>query len=412
MRILFLTQVLPYPLDAGPKVRAYYTLRHLARVHELALLSFAREEDSPEAVAHLRQFCSAVWTVPMRRSRVKDVWHLARSLATADPFLVIRDRVPAMRAAVRRIVEERGPFDAIHADQLWMAPYALMARGLAPSGVVVQAVLDQHNAVFRLTARLAATDRNPLRRIGWRVEERKLRLYEARTCNRFDRVVWVTGEDREAMRPAGLRDGAGRRGVVIPIAVEPAPQPVDCRDRSRVTFIGGLHWPPNAEGMLWFREHVWPLVKTAAPGARLTAIGRHAGRVLKSSQTDGVEALSNVGLMPYLRETGVFVVPLLCGAGMRVKILDAWAGGLPVVSTRIGAEGLRAVDGTNMLLADTPEDFAGAVVRVLQEPDLAARLAREGRRTVEAYYDWRLVYRAWDEVYGCVSSSLLHTHQA
>ena len=102
---------------------------------------------------------------------------------------------------------------------------------------------------------------------------------------------------------------------------------------------------------------------------------------------------------PYLVETAVFIVPLHAGGGTRVKILDAWCWGLPVVTTRVGAEGIRARDGENVLLGDTAEAFAQAVVRVLREPELAARLAAGGRRTVEAHYDWRDAYRAWDRVY-------------
>jgi len=104
-------------------------------------------------------------------------------------------------------------------------------------------------------------------------------------------------------------------------------------------------------------------------------------------------------LIPYLRETAVFIVPLHAGGGMRVKILDAWCWGLPVVTTTIGGEGIQVRDGENALAADTPEGFAQAVVRVLRKPELAARLAAGGRRTVEAHYDWREVYRAWDRVY-------------
>jgi glycosyltransferase involved in cell wall biosynthesis len=104
-------------------------------------------------------------------------------------------------------------------------------------------------------------------------------------------------------------------------------------------------------------------------------------------------------LTPYLAETGVFLVPLHAGGGMRVKILDAWSWGLPVVSTTIGAEGIAAVDGENILLADTAPAFARAVTRILKEPALARRLSRNGRQTVLEKYNWRTAYLAWDGVY-------------
>ena len=412
MRILFLTQVLPYPLDAGPKVRAYYTLRHLARRHEVALLSFVRGSDTQQSIDHLRQFCSMVRTVPIRRSKARDLWHLIQSLHTGHPFLAIRDHVPQMRSAVQEMVEQYGPFQVVHADQLWMAPYALIAREAAGQEGGPYAILDQHNAVFRVAERLAQTDPNRLRRILWRMETPKLKAYEARMCHSFDRVVWVAQEDEEAMSVIRSPRADGRRQAVIPIAIEPEHEPIKRDACHRVTFIGSLHWPPNAEGILWFREHVWPLVRSAVPSACLTVLGHQAQRVVKSNAADGVESVSSSNLKPYLRETSVCVVPLLSGAGMRVKILDAWAWGLPVVITHVGADGLPARNEGDLLLADSAQDFAAAVVRILKEPSLASRLAAEGRRTVKSLYDWRQAYRAWDELYECASSSSFHTHPA
>jgi len=120
MRILFLTQVLPYPLDAGPKIRACYTLRYLAQQHQVTLLSFVRPTDTPAQVEHLAQFCQAVHTVPMPRSRPRDALHLIGSLITGQSFIIRRDRVPAMARRVDELLAT-GEFDAVHTDQLWMA---------------------------------------------------------------------------------------------------------------------------------------------------------------------------------------------------------------------------------------------------------------------------------------------------
>ncbi|MCB0082749.1 MAG: hypothetical protein KDE47_17535, partial [Caldilineaceae bacterium] len=119
MRILFLTQVLPYPLDAGPKLRAYYVLRHLAQRHEITLVSFVRPTDTAASVAHLRSFCHAVHTIQMPRSKLLDGVHLLRSLITNRSFIIERDWTTAMTGLLTSVVEQAGPFDAIHADQLW-----------------------------------------------------------------------------------------------------------------------------------------------------------------------------------------------------------------------------------------------------------------------------------------------------
>ena len=407
MRILFLTQVLPYPLDAGPKIRAYYALRYLSQKHEVSLASFVRPDDPPMAVEHLQTFCQTLCTVPMHRSRGRDSWDLLRSLISSTPFLIARDWVPGMVELISQLLSQSDYFDVIHADQLWMAPYALLAQRSAVTGPRPAVVLDQHNAVFQIPRRLAQHENNRLKRALLALEGRKLAGYEAKVCQRFDHVVWVTREDQQAL---GREQSTIRNtehpicNTVIPICVDPDEKKVIRRrcDAHRVTFLGGLHWPPNAEGIAWLARDVWPLIQQQVPDAVLTVIGKHPPSQLMqyAACNASCEATGYVDdLLPYLVETAVFIVPLHAGGGMRVKILDAWCWGLPVVSTRVGAEGIRVQEGENALLADSADAFAQAVVRVLREPVLAARLAVGGRRAVEVRYDWRKVYRAWDEVY-------------
>ncbi|MCB0072963.1 MAG: glycosyltransferase [Caldilineaceae bacterium] len=405
MRILFLTQVLPYPLDAGPKVRAYYVLRHLAQRHDVTLVSFVRAEDTSEALAHLRRVCTAVHTVPMTRSRVADVRFLAASLVQNRPFIIARDWSPAM---ARLLTELAGsaPFDAVHADQLWMAPYAQLVRDVAPARPL--AVLDQHNAVYLIPGRLAADEHNPLKRGLLALEARKLARYEAAVCRRFDRVTWVTQEDFAAVQrlpaPDDRPDAAPLpNDGVIPICADPgATPPVDRRPGARrVTFLGGLHYPPNAQGVRWFAEEIFPQVLAQVPDAVLTVIGKQPppldGLGIPAANLDVLGYVADP--TPYLAETAAFIVPLLAGGGMRVKIVDGWTWGLPMVSTSVGAEGTAIAPGENILLADTPGEFAAATVRLLIHPDVGRRLCEAGRCTAEQAYGWRNVYRAWDRVY-------------
>lgn len=391
MRILFASQLLPFPLDAGPKVRSYYVLRHLAEAgHGVTLLCFVRPEDRPQHLAEMARWCRAVEPVPISRSRLRDLRDGALSLVSQTPFLIRRDRRPEMDTRIARLLAA-GSFDAFHADQLWMAPLADLC------GTVGLKVLDQHNAVFKVPERLASHHPNPAARVLLRKEASKLARFERATVDRFDDVVWVSQEDREAV----CGRAGTRRQHVIPIAVDPrASAPVSRPRPSRVTFLGGLHWPPNADGVRWFAEHVWPAVSGAVPGATLTVIGKGAGRVLASDPLARIDVRGYVeDLRALLSETAAFVVPLRTGAGMRVKILDAWCWGLPIVSTTVGAEGIDVTPGENLLVADDPAAFADALVRVLKDSALACRIAAGGRATVEAHYDWRRVYEAWSQVY-------------
>jgi len=393
MRLLYLTQLLPMPLDAGPKLRSHYVLRYLAEAgYDVTVVCFVRAEDKAEDIAVVRRTCRRLETIPILRSRLRDVSDGLRTLTGEVPFLVRRDQQPAMERMVQDLCGSQS-FDVIHSDQLWMAPYAL-ANGSGP-----RTVLDQHNAVYMVMERLAQQQRNPLMRAWCAREANKLKAFEQRTCASFDRVVWVTKEDKQALRNNRLPAPDARKESVIPIATDPSRcLPISRVDPFRVTFLGGMHWPPNAEGVRWFTENVWPMVSARVPGAVLTLIGKRPPNGLPSSSKIEVAGYVN-NPEQYLRETAAFIVPLWSGAGMRVKILDAWCWGLPIISTTLGAEGTKFEHDTNMLIGDTAAEFAEGVIRVLQNPQTARRLGGNGRATAEQHYDWRKVYPAWEQVY-------------
>lgn len=414
-RILFLSQVLPYPPDAGPKVRSYYVLRYLAQRHQVTLLAFTRPDDTAEAVAHLREFCEEVITVPIHRSRVKDILTLMVSILAGDSFTIRRDTVPAMVQKMDELIRS-GKFDAIHADQLWMAQYALRARRYAGQNGKDRPllVLDEHNACFQIIQRLASGERNPIMRLVLEREWRALRRYEARVCTQFDRLITVTAEDREILQGLVEQQQSSGQALQMPIltipicvdtqAIQPVAGGAGLKD---VLHLGTMFWLPNVEGVMWFAQQAWPQVHASLPEASFTIAGKNPPAEVKALEgkkgdgsDSGIHVLGYVAdPAPLLSGAGAFIVPLLSGGGMRVKIVDAWRWGLPVISTRIGAEGIEYQEGENVLIADQPAEFAAAVVKVLCEPDLAQRLRQNGRRWVETHYEWRTVYHEWDSVY-------------
>jgi len=265
-------------------------------------------------------------------------------------------------------------------------------------------VLDQHNAVFQIPKRLSEGEGNPVKKLLLSQEAKKLVSYETRCCADFDQVVWVTQEDWKALEEANLNGFKAQAPKVIPICLEPVANPPTWKPEraNRVTFVGGMHWPPNAQGVEWFVRDVWPRVRERVGESRLTIIGKFPPKSIRSAAGlgDSIEILGYVpSLADYLSQTAVFIVPLHSGGGMRVKILEAWRWGLPVVSTTIGAEGLEVSSGENLILADSSEGFAVAVSEVLTCAELANRLSKNGRATLAKSYDWQKAYPAWDEVY-------------
>jgi sugar transferase (PEP-CTERM/EpsH1 system associated) len=393
VNVLLLTQVVPYPPDSGPRIKTYHVLRYLARRHAVHLVSFARSADERAAAERLREHCASVVTVPLQRARWRDLLYLARSLVSGRPLLIERDDLPAMRRAVAEICA-RQPIEALHADQLAMAQYGLDLP-------LQLRLLDAHNAVWTIVRRAAQRERGP-RRLLAELEWRKLRAYEGRVCRRLDRIVVVSAEDERA-----LVEAAGRPlpTTIVPIAVDvqalpfapPGPAAGD------VLSLATMFYPPNVDGVCWFAEQVFPLIRARRPATRFLVVGaRPPARVARlAGPAGGIEVTGYLAdLEPALRRSGVLVVPLHAGSGMRVKILEAFARGIPVVSTSIGVEGIAARAGEHLLVADRPAAFAQAVLNLLEQPAEAARLAAAARALVEQRYDWRTALSGLDALYG------------
>lgn len=403
LHVLYLTQVLPYPLNTGAKIRAYHLLQYLTQRSKVTLVSFVRDDDEQTAVAHLKKLCSAVHTVPMWRSRRSDAYALLRSLGSFDPTVIIRDRLPEMERLLRDLMRE-SCYHVIHADQTSMAQYGLLASWAAPADWRPRTVLDQHNAMHLLVRRQAQFERGIGRRL-WQREARRFCEYERGLCRQFDHVLTVTEEDQQALLDlfeAGEREAVAQKFTVMPICVDPGlTEPVEPRDEGpHILHLGTMFWPPNVEGVLWFAREVLPLVLEQAPEAKFTVAGKRPPDAVRALAGPNVDVVGYVpDPKPLLARSRVFIVPVRAGGGMRVKILDGWQWGLPIVSTTIGAEGIRLQPGENILLADEPRTFADAVVRLLQDSELRKRMRESGRRWVEQEYDWRRVYRKVDAIY-------------
>jgi glycosyltransferase involved in cell wall biosynthesis len=236
---------------------------------------------------------------------------------------------------------------------------------------------------------------------------RLLKRYEGELCRRFDAVLTVTQEDLDALREAA---GAPFDAHVIPIAIDTrALQLVERAPNPRtVLHIGTMYWPPNVMGVMWFAREVWPHVKAAVPDARFEIVGaRPPQEVQALRQSDPAVHVAGYVADPteIFQRTAVAIVPVSAGSGMRVKILEAFARGLPTVSTTIGFEGIAVANEHDLLVADASEDYARAVIRLLQDPSLGQRLSANARQLVEKQYDYRAACKPLDAVYTRLSAA-------
>jgi glycosyltransferase involved in cell wall biosynthesis len=229
---------------------------------------------------------------------------------------------------------------------------------------------------------------------------------------RFDHTLAVTEIDRDHLLKAyadySSRNRAARREPeisVIPIAVDTTQiRPVQPQKSSRnILTLGTLHYPPNADGIRWFVQEVFENVRRQDPQATLTIVGKNPPQdflALAAERPDAVKVTGYVpDLRPYMEQAALLVVPVRVGSGMRVRILEALAYGMPTVTTTIGLEGIEARNGEEVLVADDPQAFSDAVLRLLQDEDLRTKLSRCGRRLAEERYDWQVALRKMDSVY-------------
>ncbi len=416
MQILFLTQIIPWPPDAGPKVKTWQVLQYLkGEGHQVHLASFVRPEEEQHVQA-LASVCASVHTVPIRRSTAANLGYYLKSLWSGRPFLIERDDLHGMRRLVRSILAER-EIDLIHADQLSMVQFAFSsAYPLDALGAVAHAgkrrpflVFDAHNATWTIMERMRETMAWYLRPV-LSLEARRIRRYEGEIVRSFDHTFAVAEPDAAALREAagslpGKLDTSGSRISVIPIGVDTSRlHPAKRRPNSmNILTLGTLHYPPNADGVRWFAREVFPLVREQLPTACLTIVGKNPPSDFMQMAAEDPQHMTVTGyvpdLEPYFEQAAVVVVPVRAGGGMRVRILEAFARGMPAVTTTVGLEGIEAEPGKEIFVEDTPRDFAASVIKVLGDADLQARLAENGRRLAETRYDFRVVLQELGRVY-------------
>ena len=406
-KILFLTQIVPFPPDAGPKVKTYHVIRALAgQGHSVTLVSFVRPEEA-QYLSALQPICSAVHAAPIRRSRFADVFYMLKSYLSGRPFLIERDDLHPMQETVNRLVQEND-FQFIHADQLTMVQFALRGASVVP-GKKPKVIFDAHNAVWTIVERMKENARFFLKPV-LAVEARRVKQYEGELLRTVDHVLAVTDIDQKLLEEA-LRFSKPNESdrvspiTVIPIAVDTQKlKPVNRKVGSKnIVTLGTLHYPPNADGIRWFFNEVFPLVQKRVPDAALTIIGKNPPQdfIELAERNPGVIKVTGYvdDLRPYLEESALMVVPVRAGGGMRVRILEAFAYAMPVVTTTVGLEGIHGMPDHDVLVADTPVDFANRTVELLENASLQEKLATNGRELATKKYDWQAALSAMRPIY-------------
>lgn len=388
MRVLQLSPKVPWPPEDGGRFASRVLALSLLRAGaEVRLLSLNPAKHRVDA-ASLPDEARAVRLEAVEHDTSVSIAGFLGSLLRGTAYNVDRFRSAAFeRRVVAALAEE--PPDVVLLESLYLLPCLPALRRATRAPVVLRSFNVEHE----IWEKLVPGERSPARRVLLAHLARRLRTCEVALRNAPDAIVPVTAEDAETYR---------RLGTTVPIHVAPVgletalvPDRSGAGMRETLVFLGALDWRPNLEGVRWLLDRVWPAIRAAVPEARLVIGGSNASSGLEKGLSG--EGVTFVGRVPdaqaFIASGAAMVVPLLSGGGMRVKILEAMALGVPVVSTRLGATGLDARDGIEIRLADEPETMAAACVGLLSDPTKAAELGRAGRKCVLARFDADLIAR-------------------
>lgn len=394
MKILFVTPQLPAPPTKGTTLRNFYLIRHAAQRHDVRVLSVQAGGDDLAQAERLLEV--PVTAVPAQQRSNRE--RLISLFTDHEPDLAKRLRSFEMIRAYQQLVQDWVP-DIIQFEALESAG----AVDFSPQFDGPMVIYDAHNAEASLQGTLWRNDLADLKRLPSvaysAVQERKLSAYEAGLARASSAVMAVSNADAAALRPS-----TDATITVVPNGVDTVRYQADSvavqrAERPVVLFIGTLDYRPNVIAVTWLARRVMPKLARVFHGIRFAIVGRSPSpqvQALASSVTQVVGPVADD--REWLARSWVCVAPLRSGGGMRFKIVQAMAAGVPVVSTPFGAEGTDALHEEHLLLADAPGAFAGAIARVLRRPQETADRVRRARELVTSRYDWGRILPAYDDL--------------
>jgi glycosyltransferase involved in cell wall biosynthesis len=375
-------------------------MTQLARRHDLtAVMQVDEEFDAEECRNAMQAYCRDVVLVP--RPHVGE--GLAKRLRQLQSLASTRSMerkvatVPAMQRALDRVLRAKR-FDLVNLEFSFLGECDM--RQAPPNERLPRLVVDSHNIDYELARQYARSAGSLARRFYAGVNWPKLRREELGTYRDADGVYLCSAEDERRL----LDVIPGARTAVIPNAADVEyyqPRSTEPPSDGRtVVFFGLLSYAPNVDGVIFFIEKIWPRIAEAQPKARLKIIGGKPPRSLQLLAGPRVELTGFVpDLRPHLAAAAAVVVPLRLGGGTRLKIVEAMAMGKAIVSTTLGAEGIEAIPGRDLLIEDQPEAFADAVNRLLGKPELAARIGQSARSLAVERYSWSGAAQALEGFY-------------
>jgi len=400
MNILILTSEIPYPPTTGARLRTYNLIKHLAADNTITLLTMMPANLALAHLPKMKQLGIEIINVDREpSSRISFYVGIVRNLTSPRPFIVDKHQYQPYIRKVSSLVSSRR-FDLIHCDSIALAPACQYVRS-APT------ILTAHNMEATIWQRYYEEETNRIKKYYIGLQHKKVFQFEKDICRQFSEVIAVSEEDKKRLE----QNYQAKNVEVVPNGVDTQFFSIkggEHETQDSMVFTGSMDWRPNQDAILYFSREVWPLIKGNRPNATLWIVGRkppaQIRALIKTNTSIHVTGMVD-DVRPYIERASVYIVPLRIGGGSRLKILEALAMQKAVVSTSIGAEGLRVTDGHDIVLADNPLDLAESIIALFDNAGRRRKLGEAGRSLVIDKYDWSLVAQKQQHVWDKVSST-------
>ena len=399
MKILFVSQIVPYPPHGGVLQRGFNLLRELYKFSDVHLMAFVHPDtlqnpdDLSKSKEVLSEFCSEIEYFPLwpKKSMIHKYFAFLSSIFYQGPFSVYAHKCSALDKRINDVIKNEG-IDLVHFDTIALARFN-------NKNIEVPKTVTFHNIESHLMARRSQVEGNMLASKFVAIQAKRLEKYEREKSADFDLNIMMSRVDEQELKEMN----PDANTIIVPNGVDVDYfKPIRGNEKPCLVYTGGMNMFANKDAVMYFLKEVWPQVKMKVPDVIFYAIGQDPPRDLldMSADDNAIKVLGYVDdVRPYIAEASVYVVPLRVGGGTRLKVVDALAQGKAIVSTSVGCEGIAVTDGENIEIADDSDTFATKVISLLGSEERRIQLGDAARLLAVKQYSWEIIGTSLKESY-------------
>ena len=391
MKVLFLTYDLPYPLISGGKVRAYHFLKNLSKNNQITLFSYYRREEQKKYLPELKKHCQKIYL--FKRRKPWSWQNLLRCFLTPLPFAAATYHSPLLKKALIKELKEN-QYDLVHFESFYPALYLPLVKKFG-----IKILMGNENIEYKVYDRYADSQKIFLLRWLLKLEVLRMRFFEEKLWRQADINLALSRKDA-----AVIEKKTKKTCSIIPNGVDLSAfrKERNYKQRKTLIFIGTLVYQANSDAIKFFLKEIYPEIKKREKEVKFILISWHKPNWLEKYLTDSSIKFIQDKETPIdelLDQGDILIAPIRVASGTNIKVLEAMANGLPVVTTSIGIEGIEAKEGEEVIIADKPKEFADKTVELLTDRNLCQKIGKAGQTLVKKRYNWAEISKKLEKVY-------------